>query len=101
MRFSELSRQSTALQAITLLNDLFTMFDGVIEQYDCYKVESVGDDTLVASGLPRRNGIQHAKEIASMSLSFMEGVDNFRIPHVSQISLFGNFKCFIASPRTS
>lgn len=34
------------------------MFDGIIEQYDCYKVESVGDDTLVASGLPRRNGIQ-------------------------------------------
>lgn len=53
VRFSELSRQSTALQAITLLNDLFTMFDGIIEQYDCYKVESVGDDTLVASGLPR------------------------------------------------
>ncbi|KAI6211232.1 Guanylate cyclase [Aphelenchoides besseyi] len=82
VRFSELSRQSTALQSITLLNDLFTMFDGIIETYDCYKVESVGDDTLVASGLPRRNGIQHAKEIASMSLSFMDGVDNFRIPHL-------------------
>ncbi|KAI6233991.1 Guanylate cyclase [Aphelenchoides fujianensis] len=82
VRFSELSRQSTALQAITLLNDLFTMFDGIIEIYDAYKVESVGDDTLVASGLPRRNGIQHAKEIANMSLAFMDGVENFRIPHL-------------------
>lgn len=61
------------------------MFDGIIEKYDCYKVESVGDDTLVASGLPRRNGIQHAKEIASLATSFMDGVENFRIPHVSAI----------------
>ncbi|KAI6198223.1 Guanylate cyclase [Aphelenchoides fujianensis] len=80
VRFSELSRQSTALQAITLLNDLFTMFDGIIETYDAYKVESVGDDTLVASGLPapqrdptREGDRQH---------DFMDGVENFRIPHL-------------------
>lgn len=71
VRFGELSRKSTALQSITLLNDCFTMFDGIIETFDAYKVESVGDDTLVASGLPRRNGIQHAAEIARMAQAYM------------------------------
>ena len=31
----------------------------------------MGDDTLVASGLPRRNGIQHASEIARMAQAYM------------------------------
>ncbi|CAD5226160.1 unnamed protein product [Bursaphelenchus xylophilus] len=82
VRFGELAAKSTAIQAITLLNDLFTMFDGVIETYDCYKVESVGDDTLVVSGLPVRNGNRHVKEIANLSLAFMNGVAVFRIPHL-------------------
>ncbi|CAD5218742.1 unnamed protein product [Bursaphelenchus okinawaensis] len=82
VRFGELASKSTAIQAITLLNDLFTMFDGVIETYDCYKVESVGDDTLVVSGLPVRNGNKHVKEIANLSLAFMNGVAVFRIPHL-------------------
>lgn len=82
VRFGELASKSTPVQAITLLNDLFTMFDGVIETYDCYKVESVGDDTLVASGLPTRNGIAHVKEVAKLSLAFMNGVAIFQIPHL-------------------
>jgi hypothetical protein len=33
------------------------------------------------SGLPVRNGIQHAGEIASMSLHLLEAVKRFRIRH--------------------
>jgi len=36
---------------------------------------------MVASGLPVRNGLDHAGEIARLSLCLLEAVKSFRIRH--------------------
>ena len=36
---------------------------------------------MVVSGLPVRNGIKHAGEIAGMSLALLEAVQSFKIRH--------------------
>lgn len=79
--FTAMSAESTPLQIVDFLNDLYTCFDSTVENFDVYKVETIGDAYMVVSGLPIRNGDEHAAEIASMSLHLLDSVRKFRIKH--------------------
>ncbi|KAL5963139.1 Atrial natriuretic peptide receptor 1 [Taenia solium] len=81
VEFTSLSADSTAIQVVELLNQLYTLFDSITVRFDVYKVETIGDAYMVASGLPQRNGNQHAKEVARMAIEFLKSMSTFIIPH--------------------
>ena len=64
-------------KVVNLLNSLYRMFDARIDRYDVYKVETINDSYMVASGLPVRNGDKHAVEIATMALDLLSGTTHF------------------------
>nr|CAI5863931.1 unnamed protein product [Callosobruchus analis] len=79
--FTEIAAVSTPLEVVTFLNKIYKQFDARIECYDVYKVETIGDSYMVASGLPVKNGNKHVSEIASMALDLLAGSRQFKIPH--------------------
>ena len=48
--------------------------------FDVYKVETVADGYVVASGVPERNGDRHAAELASMALTVMRVSNDHTLP---------------------
>ncbi|KAL5007127.1 hypothetical protein ScPMuIL_015933 [Solemya velum] len=77
--FTSLASEICPMEVVDLLNDLYTLFDAVIDKHEVYKVETIGDAYMVTSGLPIRNGSRHAVEICRMSIDLLTELRTFKI----------------------
>uniref|UniRef100_A0A3P8VDM0 Guanylate cyclase n=1 Tax=Cynoglossus semilaevis TaxID=244447 RepID=A0A3P8VDM0_CYNSE len=86
--FTTLCHYSTPMEVVDMLNDIYKNFDSILDHHDVYKVETIGDAYMVASGLPKRNGDRHAVDIAHMALDILSFVGTFELEHLPGIPLW-------------
>ncbi|KAL6460635.1 hypothetical protein MHYP_G00306010 [Metynnis hypsauchen] len=86
--FTTICHHSTPMEVVDMLNDMYKNFDSILDHHDVYKVETIGDAYMVASGLPRRNGNRHAVDISLMALDILEFMGTFQLRHLPGIPLW-------------
>uniref|UniRef100_A0A287D024 Guanylate cyclase n=1 Tax=Ictidomys tridecemlineatus TaxID=43179 RepID=A0A287D024_ICTTR len=80
--FTTICKYSTPMEVVDMLNDIYKSFDQIVDHHDVYKVETIGDAYVVASGLPKRNGNRHAVDISKMALDILSFIGTFELEHL-------------------
>ena len=62
-------------EAVEWLNEIFSTFDQLVEKYDLEKIRTIGDNYMVASGVPRPRP-DHAQAIALLALEMVEQIED-------------------------
>ena len=70
MGFTEMSVAHDPHKLIAELNDIFTAFDRITEQFGCERLKTMGDAYIAVAGLPDANP-DHARNIANCALLFI------------------------------
>ena len=65
--FTPLSARMAPARMVELLNEIFSHFDSLVDRYALEKIRTIGDNYMVASGVPRPRD-DHAVALAAMAL---------------------------------
>ncbi|KAI3383599.1 hypothetical protein SNEBB_006350 [Seison nebaliae] len=67
--FSEIYSLLKPKEVVRFLNEIYSQMDKIIDQHQVFKIDSINEMFLMASGLPVRNGAEHVKEIGNLTLN--------------------------------
>ncbi|MDF0553174.1 adenylate/guanylate cyclase domain-containing protein [Kamptonema sp. UHCC 0994] len=76
--FTEISSRVSPQELVDLLNQIFSAFDRLSEEYGLEKIKTIGDNYMVAGGLPMPHP-DHAELIAEMALDMQQEILRFSI----------------------
>ena len=69
--FTPLSKSMTPVEVVSLLNDLFSRIDVLVEKYNLEKIKTIGDAYMVAAGVPIRRS-DHAEVIVAFAIDLQK-----------------------------
>ena len=75
--FTPLSTRLKPIELVNLLNQIFSTFDELAQQFGLEKIKTIGDAYIVAAGLPTPR-IDHVEAIADMALAMQAAVERFQ-----------------------
>lgn len=73
--FTPLTAELAPVGMVELLNEIFSQFDALVEKYDLEKIRTIGDNYMVASGVPRERS-DHAHALARLALDMRAYLEN-------------------------
>ena len=77
--FTVICSRLQPIQVVQLLNNLYTLFDFLVDQNAVYKVETIGDAYLIVAGCPVK-AANHCLKIVDMAFDMMDGIKMLRDP---------------------
>jgi guanylate cyclase len=75
--FTPMSAKMSPPELVGLLNTVFTTFDGFVEELGLEKIKTVGDEYMVAAGVPHPRP-DHAKAIAELAVRIRDHCEQHR-----------------------
>ncbi len=75
--FTPLAAEQSPLELVSLLNQIFSAFDRLVEKYNLEKIKTIGDAYMVVGGVPLPHP-NHAIAVADMALDMMQVIQQFR-----------------------
>lgn len=86
VNFTEYAASISASELVNVLNEIFSEFDHLVEQYDLEKIKTIGDSYMVVGGLPIPCK-DHAEAIAEMALQMQTVIQKFKRTDGTNFSL--------------
>ncbi|MFW5779229.1 MAG: adenylate/guanylate cyclase domain-containing protein [Coleofasciculus sp.] len=76
--FTPLSARLQPIELVNMLNQIFSTFDQLADQYGLEKIKTIGDAYMVVGGLPCPLD-DHATAIAQMALDMQQAIQEFQV----------------------
>ncbi|CAC5402537.1 GUCY1B [Mytilus coruscus] len=77
--FTNIASACPPMDIVNLLNELYNRFDQKTNDYEVYKVETIGDAYMVVSGVPTKTD-KHAQPVADFAMEIVEEASKVRSP---------------------
>jgi len=71
VNFTAMSRERTAGEVVSMLNDIFNTFDDIVASFQLEKIKTIGDAYMVVSGLPHPRS-DHAAALANCATQLLD-----------------------------
>jgi adenylate cyclase len=86
VKFTEFASSVSANELVHMLNEIFSEFDRLVDDYGLEKIKTIGDSYMAVGGLPVPRP-DHADAIASMALEMQQSIGKFLRPDGSPFEM--------------
>jgi PAS domain S-box-containing protein len=76
VNFTDLFTQTSPIEVVEILNEIFSEFDRLCDRYNLEKIKTIGDAYMVVGGIPQPRQ-DHAEAIAEMALAMQQAIAEF------------------------
>lgn len=75
--FTGIAKKMSAVEVVSLLNEIFSAFDDLAERHGLEKIKTIGDAYMVVGGLPEPDHL-HAEKVARFAIDMLGVVKRYR-----------------------
>jgi class 3 adenylate cyclase len=76
--FTRMTEELSPAETVKILNDVFSLFDGLADRHAVEKIKTIGDGYMAAGGLESGSQIHYADAVARMALDMVAEVAAYR-----------------------